>query len=62
MPFYMVEYSGNLDTDSARFVVQEFKRIAQKHNKCVIIVTHNQETAKYANKIFYIDNHRMVSM
>ncbi|MDY3091576.1 MAG: ATP-binding cassette domain-containing protein [Erysipelotrichaceae bacterium] len=55
------EPTGNLDNDSSLFVVQEFKKLAKDQNKCVIMVTHNLEMAKYADKIIRIDNYKLLS-
>lgn len=46
------EPTGNLDSDTASEIVEIFKELAHKHNKCVIIVSHSQEVAK-ASDIAY---------
>lgn len=55
------EPTGNLDNDSSLFVVQEFKKLAKDQNKCVIMVTHNLEMAKYADKIIRIENYKLIA-
>jgi len=39
------EPTGNLDEEMEQEIVEIFKMLAHKHNKCVIVVTHSQEIA-----------------
>lgn len=39
------EPTGNLDEEMEKEIVEIFKMLAYKHNKCVIVVTHSQEIA-----------------
>lgn len=39
------EPTGNLDGQTAREIVEIFKKLAHAHNKCVIVVSHSNEVA-----------------
>ena len=39
------EPTGNLDEEMEQEIVEIFKMLAHKHNKCVIVVTHSPEIA-----------------
>lgn len=47
------EPTGNLDVKNEKYVLKILKELA-KDGKCVIVVTHNEEVKKYADKIFYM--------
>ncbi len=49
------EPSGNLDDDTESEIVKIFKNLAD-NGKCVIIVTHSANVAKYADVIYEIKN------
>lgn len=46
------EPTGNLDEDTARDITEILKESAHQMNKCVIVVTHSNELAKQADKVF----------
>lgn len=46
------EPTGNLDEDTSGDIVALFKRIAHEENKCVMLVTHDQEVAKQCDQVF----------
>ena len=50
------EPTGNLDKSNDENVMNIFKNMVSKYNKCVIIVTHSDSVAEYANYILYINN------
>jgi len=43
------EPTGNLDEETATEIVAIFKRLAHEENKCIIMVTHNQDIAKISD-------------
>lgn len=49
------EPTGNLDSRSGQEVVELFKMIKQKFNKTIIMVTHNETLAQYADTIYFLD-------
>ncbi|WP_417900380.1 ABC transporter ATP-binding protein [Bacillus haimaensis] len=48
------EPTGNLDEDTAQEIVLLFKELAHKENKCIIVVTHNNEIAATSDVIVKI--------
>lgn len=54
------EPTGNLDTKRGKEIVEMFKNLS-KENKTIILVTHDQELAKYANKIYKLKDGRIVN-
>lgn len=55
------EPTGALDSVSAHQIVELLKEIHRKYHKTVIIVTHNKELAKYADRIITIVDGKLVS-
>lgn len=49
------EPTGNLDEDTAQEIVLLFKELAHKENKCIIVVTHNNEIAATSDVIVKIN-------
>jgi putative ABC transport system ATP-binding protein len=45
------EPTGNLDNDTGVGIMNIFKKLAREDNKCVIIVTHSDKVAGFADKI-----------
>lgn len=48
------EPTGNLDQNASQSIIDSFVRIAHEENKCVIMVTHNQKLAEYADVQYII--------
>lgn len=46
------EPTGNLDKKTELEIVEILRRTAHEHKKCVIVVTHSAEVAKYADIVF----------
>lgn len=46
------EPTGNLDHDTENEIINIFKDLAHKHNKCVIIVTHSQNVCNLVDKVY----------
>lgn len=52
------EPTGNLDSKTAKEVMQIIKKIAEDRNQTIVMVTHDKEIAKFANKVIHIhDGH-----
>lgn len=49
------EPTGNLDNETSNQIVNIFKDLAHKQNKCVIVVTHSKEIAKESDVIMELD-------
>ena len=54
------EPTGNLDASMQQEIVDIFKTLAHEHNKCVIVVTHNDEIAKQADESFVLSQGELV--
>ena len=50
------EPTGNLDKTNGENVMNIFKNAVDKYNKCIIIVTHSDFVAEYADCVVNIDN------
>ena len=50
------EPTGNLDDQSSKDIVQLFQKVAHEQNKCIIVVTHEQDVAKSCDKIYELKN------
>ena len=46
---------GNLDSKTAKEIMEIIKNIAKENNQTIVMVTHDINMAKYANKI--VHNH-----
>jgi len=54
------EPTGNLDKKNGENVMSIFKNLMLKYNKCVIIVTHSDFIANYADFVLKIDNGKIM--
>lgn len=50
------EPTGNLDADNERAIMDIFKKLAHKENKCVIVVTHSKRVASEADEVLKLKN------
>ncbi|MGY1465277.1 ABC transporter ATP-binding protein (plasmid) [Bacillus toyonensis] len=48
------EPTGNLDQETSMEIIELFKELAHKENKCIIVVTHSQDVAKQSDKAVYL--------
>ena len=48
------EPTGNLDEEMEQEIVDVFKNLAEKHNKCVIVVTHSNDIAAQSDETYYL--------
>ncbi|PGL29583.1 ABC transporter ATP-binding protein [Bacillus thuringiensis] len=54
------EPSGNLDQETSMEIIELFKELAHKENKCIIVVTHSQDVAKQSDKAVYLKKQNLV--
>ncbi|HEY2494383.1 MAG TPA: ABC transporter ATP-binding protein [Paenibacillus sp.] len=54
------EPTGNLDQETAKEIIELFKELVHKENKCVIVVTHSQEVAKQSDEAVYLEKRNLV--
>ncbi|KON68800.1 ABC transporter ATP-binding protein [Peribacillus butanolivorans] len=54
------EPTGNLDQETSMEIIELFKELAHKENKCIIVVTHSQEVAKQSDKAVYLEKRNLV--
>lgn len=50
------EPTGNLDEKTSQDIVQLFQKVAHEQQKCIIIVTHEQEVAKACDEVYELKN------
>ena len=46
------EPTGNLDKDTEKEIINIFKELAHKENKCIIIVTHSQNVCNMVDEVY----------
>ena len=54
------EPTGNLDPDTSLIIMNIFLRLAHEYDKCIILVTHNQDLAKMGDCIYTVKNHSIL--
>mgnify|MGYP006067841707 CR=1 FL=1 len=54
------EPTGNLDTVTAKIIMEYFEEINHQKKKAVVIVTHDPVVASYAKKIFFIKDGKII--
>jgi putative ABC transport system ATP-binding protein len=54
------EPTGNLDSDTAKEIIEIFKMLAHEEHKCVIAVTHSEDFAKSADIIIRLKNKKFI--
>lgn len=52
------EPTGNLDKKNEKYIFELFKKLA-KEDKCVIVVSHNEEIKKYADIVLHLDGGKL---
>lgn len=52
------EPTGNLDEKTSKEIVQLFQKVAHEQQKCIIIVTHEQEVANACDAVYELKNQR----
>lgn len=53
------EPTGNLDEKNEEMIFEYLKDLSRQ-GKCVIVVSHNERIKKYADKVFYMENGKLV--
>ena len=53
------EPTGNLDSVTAREIINILKTLAKERNKCVIVVTHSKEVADSADIILELSGKKL---
>jgi len=54
------EPTGNLDSKSGKEVMEIFKKLNEE-GKTIVVVTHNKEVAKYAERIIYLKDGEIIN-
>ena len=54
------EPTGNLDSNSSEEIIQLFKKINKEYHQTIIMITHNLEIAKQADKIIQIKDGKII--
>ena len=54
------EPTGNLDSKNTREIMQLFRDSNEKYNQTIIIVTHDENVAKMADRIIQIEDGKIV--
>jgi putative ABC transport system ATP-binding protein len=49
------EPTGNLDQETAQEIIELFKELAHKENKCICVVTHSLKVAKQSDTTLYLE-------
>ncbi len=53
------EPTGNLDKKNAKEIINIFKDLAKKSNKCVIVVTHSNQVSEMSDVVLQIDDGKL---
>jgi putative ABC transport system ATP-binding protein len=54
------EPTGNLDSTTGKIVLETFRKLNREGGRTVILITHEQEVAGYADRIVYIRDGQIV--
>ena len=54
------EPTGNLDSNSSEEIIQLFKKINKEYHQTIIMITHNLEIAKQADRIIQIKDGQII--
>lgn len=46
------EPTGNLDKETQAEIIEIFKKLAHKENKCIILVTHSKEVSEQSDVVY----------
>ncbi len=55
------EPTGNLDTKTGDFVLETFRRLNQEKKHTIILITHEEEVAAWADRVILIRDGKMIS-
>lgn len=59
--FLCDEPTGALDSQTGRIVMEYLEKLVREYGKTMIIVTHNHEIAKIADRVIYMKNGQIIS-
>ena len=54
------EPTGNLDTKSSNEIIQLLKKTNKEYNQTIIMITHNLDIAKQADRIIQIEDGKII--
>ena len=54
------EPTGNLDSQNSKEIIELLKKANKENNQTIIIVTHDKEIAKQANRIITISDGKII--
>ena len=54
------EPTGNLDSKSSNEIIQLLKKANKEYNQTIIMITHNLEIAKLADRIIQIEDGKII--
>lgn len=54
------EPTGNLDTKNSHKIMEIFRRLNERYNVTIVVVTHEIDIAQYAGRIIYLKDGRIV--
>lgn len=55
------EPTGNLDSQSGKMIMNSLNELHKKHGRTIIVITHDQKTAEYADRIIMIKDGSILS-
>lgn len=56
------EPTGNLDSKTGKYIMDLLIRLNKEKNKTIIMVTHDNQLSKYAQKIFYLKDGKITNI
>ncbi len=55
------EPTGNLDSENSQNIIDILLRLAHEEGRCVVLITHDNEIAAQADRVFHLKDGRIVS-
>jgi putative ABC transport system ATP-binding protein len=56
------EPTGNLDREIGREVLELLRRLCREAGRSLVMATHSREAAEIADRVFQIEDHRLVEV
>ncbi|MCP1101734.1 putative ABC transport system ATP-binding protein [Aequitasia blattaphilus] len=56
------EPTGNLDSQTSKEIMELMQRVVRENKKTLIMVTHDEELANYADRVFHIRDGRIIKI